>query len=198
MPLMRAYLHEAGSGVHALVTLGQRRDCSRRRPVAPAGRHRRLLAPRQQPPPSRRRSRRQAPVGDVRANKPMAGQVHATDGGSRWLRPHADAGAHRITASIEEVASHVKTREHRITNPERRKSGALRHGPHARSAARRAFSFKLSVTDGDVVVEILTITQSRSGATGLVCCDSVYSPRGLRFSSQPSGADHADDTLSAA
>ena len=57
-----------------------------------------------------------------------------------------------------------------------------------RAAARRAFSFKLSVTDGDVVVEILTITQSRSGATGLVCCDSAYSPRGLRFSIQPSGA----------
>ena len=28
MPLMRAYLHEAGSEVHALMTLGQRPDCS--------------------------------------------------------------------------------------------------------------------------------------------------------------------------
>jgi hypothetical protein len=28
MPLMRAYLHEAGSEVHALMTLGQRSDCS--------------------------------------------------------------------------------------------------------------------------------------------------------------------------
>ncbi len=28
MPLIRAYLHEAGSEVHALMTLGQRPDCS--------------------------------------------------------------------------------------------------------------------------------------------------------------------------
>ncbi len=39
------------------------------------------------------------------------------------------------------------------------------------------FFFKLSVTDGDVALEMVNDHPSPSGATGLVCCISVRSPR---------------------
>jgi len=47
----------------------------------------------------------------------------------------------------------------------------------SRTAGRRAFFSKLSVTDGDVALEIANDHPPRSGVTGLVCCVRVRSPR---------------------
>jgi hypothetical protein len=46
------------------------------------------------------------------------------------------------------------------------------------SAARRAFSFKLSVTDGDVAVEMANDHPESIRRDRLVCWISVSSPRG--------------------